>query len=416
MKIKGIGKVTYGIIIVVLLIIAGVVAYIYWPREKKAAEPIKIGVELPLTPPGAYMSGAEMKMAMELAVEEINKAGGVLGRNITLIIEDDHGTPEGGVAAMQKLITEHGVVAVVGAFHSSVTLAAMEIAHEHHIPYLTLAPWSNDITAKGYPEVFRLGLCNAIHFTNVATFLVEQNITKAALVVENTDFGLGAADNIKEVLDKHGIEYQMFKLDMGTTDFTPIMGTLKEFNPDAIVNVFTGLAGFTLVSQLYDAGIAPTHDCMLVYPLDEALTPEYWETLGEKGVYMVVYTMFHPAVTLSPKTQKFIQKFQERYNRMATVVCLQAYDGIYVMCEAIKQAGTDPKAIIQSLEKMDYTGVLGRIQFSLGPKEGEPDYMYHNMKNPPDFLLQYTRKGQLSTEAPVIWPSKYATASYTPPP
>ena len=414
---KGIGKIEYGIIIVVILIIAGVVAYLYWPRQEVAAEPIKIGAELPLTPPGAYMSGAEMRMAMELAVEEINEAGGVLGRNITLIIEDDHGTPEGGVAAMQKLITDHGVVAVVGAFHSSVTLAAIEVAHDQHIPYLTLAPWSYDITAKGYPEVFRLGLCNAIHFTNVANFLVEQNRTKVALVVENTDFGLGAADNIKEVLDEHGIEYQEFALDMGTTDFTPIIGTLQEFGPDAVVNVFTGLAGYTLVSQLYDAGIAPTHDCMLVYPLDEAIAPEYWETLGEKGKYVVIYTMFHPAATLSAKTQGFIQKFQDRYDRMPTVVCLQAYDGIYVMCEAIKQAGsTDPDAIIEALENMDYTGVLGRIQFSMGPQEGAPDYMYHNMKNPPDFLLQYTEVDQLSTEAPIIWPSEYATASYTPPP
>ncbi|RKY82857.1 hypothetical protein DRQ11_13945, partial [candidate division KSB1 bacterium] len=64
---KGIGKIEYGIIIVVILIIAGVVAYLYWPRQEVAAEPIKIGAELPLTPPGAYMSGAEMRMAMELA-------------------------------------------------------------------------------------------------------------------------------------------------------------------------------------------------------------------------------------------------------------------------------------------------------------------------------------------------------------
>jgi ABC-type branched-subunit amino acid transport system substrate-binding protein len=407
---------TVAITIVVLLAIA-IAAYAFWPRAPSTPQVIKIGSVLPLTPPGAYMSGAEMKMAMELAVKEINNAGGVLGKPIQLFVEDTRGIPEAGVSAMEKLIAKENVIAVVGAFHSSVTLANMEVAQRNAIPYITLAPWSNLITAKGYKYIFRLGLCNAIHFTYVGDFVKEQGFTRAIIVVENTDFGLGAADDVKKVLEKAGIKYEMLSLDMGTTDFTPVLGKIKSFEPNAIINIFTGLAGYTLVSQLHDAGIAPTAKCALIYPLDESIAPEYWDTLGEKGLYVVAYTMFHPAATLSPKTKDFIAKFEKEYNRMPTVVCLQAYDGIYVICEAIKRAGsTKGDDIVKALEEMKYDGVLGPIEFSKGPQEGLPNYMFHNMKNPPDLFIQYAKVKQKSIDAPVIWPSKYATAKYVVPP
>jgi branched-chain amino acid transport system substrate-binding protein len=415
--LRAISKMIYGLIAIAIVVVAAVAAYVYWPKGTTTTEPIKLGAELPLTPPGSYVSGAEMKMGMELAVKEINDAGGVTGRNISLFIEDDNGKPEGGTSAMQKLISSDGVVAVVGAFHSSVTLAAMEVAHTYQIPYLTLAEWSNTVTEKNYSEVFRLGLCNAIHFSNAGKFLVEQNRTKVAIVVENTDFGLGAADEVKKVLDAHNITYQQFSLDMSTADFTSIIGTIKGMNADAVVNVFTGPAGYTLVAQLYDAGIAPSHSCILCYPLDEAIAPEYWTTLGDKGKYVVVYTMFHPAITLSSKTAAVITKFNATYNRMPTVVVFQAYDGIYTMCEAIRQAeSTNAATLIQKLEGMDYTGVLGRIQFSMGAQSGDPIYMFHNMKNPPDLFLEYNVTSQLSTEAPVVWPSQYANSPYITPP
>src|SRR5215831_11382154 len=121
-----------------------------------AAEPIKIGEVGPLSPPGGYEDGKLMLDAAKLAEEEINAAGGVLGRPIKVIEADTRGKPEEGTAAAERLITQEKVVAIFGEFHSGVFLAEMEVAHKNGIPILAVDVWANKITAKGYSEVFRV--------------------------------------------------------------------------------------------------------------------------------------------------------------------------------------------------------------------------------------------------------------------
>src|SRR5262249_41417952 len=96
----------------------------------KAADPIKVGWVGPLSPPGGYAEGALMKQAAEVAAEEINAKGGVLGRPIQLIAQDTRGKPEEGTAAAERLISQDKVVAITGEFHSSVFLAEMDVAHK----------------------------------------------------------------------------------------------------------------------------------------------------------------------------------------------------------------------------------------------------------------------------------------------
>src|SRR5262249_21931358 len=99
-----------------------------------AADPIKVGWVGPLSPPGGYAEGALMKQAAELAAEEINAKGGVLGRPIQVVFQDTRGQPEEGTAAAERLISQEKVVAITGEFHSSVFLAEMEVAHNAGIP------------------------------------------------------------------------------------------------------------------------------------------------------------------------------------------------------------------------------------------------------------------------------------------
>ncbi|MBV8410206.1 MAG: ABC transporter substrate-binding protein, partial [Alphaproteobacteria bacterium] len=120
-----------------------------------AADPIKVGWVGPLSPPGGYAEGALMKQAAELAADEINAKGGVLGRPIQVVFQDTRGQPEEGTAAAERLISQEKVVAITGEFHSSVFLAEMEVAHNAGIPIIAVDVWALKITGKGYPEVFR---------------------------------------------------------------------------------------------------------------------------------------------------------------------------------------------------------------------------------------------------------------------
>jgi len=115
----------------------------------RAADPIKVGWVGPLSPPGGYAEGTLMKQAAQLAADEINAKGGVLGRQIEVVFADTRGKPEEGTAAAERLISQEKVVAITGEFHSSVFLAEMEVAHKAGIPIIAVDVWALSITAKG---------------------------------------------------------------------------------------------------------------------------------------------------------------------------------------------------------------------------------------------------------------------------
>src|SRR5437763_1148661 len=152
MRVKGRWHMTGGLLV---LITAIVTASQLIGTAAKAADPIKVGWVGPLSPPGGYAEGALMKQAAEIAAEELNAKGGVLGRPIQLVFADTRGKPEEGTAAAERLISQEKVVAITGEFHSSVFLADMEVAHNAGIPIIAAHVWALKSTATGHPEVSR---------------------------------------------------------------------------------------------------------------------------------------------------------------------------------------------------------------------------------------------------------------------
>ena len=143
-----------------------------------AQEPIAIGISIAQSPPGSVVQGVQVKDGVEIMKDMINARGGVLGRPIKLIYEDNQGVPEKGRAAAEKLITKDKVVAVTGGHQSSVCLAEIEVAHRYEVPYVNTNCWSDDIRKKGYAEVFNPSNYNS----RVATAMAE---TIAAMKVKS---------------------------------------------------------------------------------------------------------------------------------------------------------------------------------------------------------------------------------------
>ena len=132
---------------------------------------IKIGAVAPLSAPGSVTGGTTMRAAFEIALEEINAAGGVLGKPVELVLLDTEGLPERGTAGMERLISQEGVAGVVGEYHSAVAMTEMEVAHANNVPIVFAETWSDAITESQYPEVFRIAPMSSLTADTYVNFM-----------------------------------------------------------------------------------------------------------------------------------------------------------------------------------------------------------------------------------------------------
>jgi len=169
---------------------------------------IKIGVLTPLSPPGDVAAGQLVQRAAELAVQYVNEEmGGVLdGRMIEIVMEDDQGTPEVGVAGYRRLVSQEGVVGVIGQYHSSVNLAVNEVAKEMGVPVMATQASNKNITALGYDIAFRTHAVDPVRANAWMSFINDNGFTKIALVSEDTDYGIGLVDEMEDRVDGTDIE------------------------------------------------------------------------------------------------------------------------------------------------------------------------------------------------------------------
>ena len=208
-----------------LLAAASLVGLAAFGAAALAAEcPIKIGGLAPLSAPGAVGGGEGMRAAMLIAEEDINAAGGVLGCDIKVVIADTEGLPEKASAIMEKLITQDGVVAVGGGYHSSVGVASKDVADNRKIPVVFAETWNDTITGDKQKFIFRIApLSSWASATLWKAALLLPDIKKVALLTENTDYGIPAAEETAKGLASDGVESVTFSVDIGTQDYAGIV-------------------------------------------------------------------------------------------------------------------------------------------------------------------------------------------------
>jgi len=201
-----------------------------------AAEPIVIGVSIAQSPPGSVVQGTQVKDGVEIVVKMLNDKGGVLGRPLKVVYEDNQGIPEKGRAATEKLITRDKVVAITGEHQSSAALAGMEVAHRYHIPYINTNGWSDAIREKGYAEVFNPGNYNNRVGDAVAEAMKALGAKRVVAFAENTDFGIGLAKIIAAKIKERAsqVDYKFETLDRASKDFLPALLPLRANPPDAV--------------------------------------------------------------------------------------------------------------------------------------------------------------------------------------
>jgi branched-chain amino acid transport system substrate-binding protein len=399
---------------VTALLIAGMVLVpIGTPRwGAQAAEPIRLGEVGPLSPPGDYANGTLMKNAAEIATDEINANGGVLGRPVQVSYQDSRGMPEEGTAVAERLISQEHVTAIFGEYHSSVFLAEMEVAHKNNIPIVAVDVWALKITAKGYPEVFRVAPNQALIASKYGDWLAAAGFKNIAILYEKTDGGQSAIDVLLPILDKHGVKYDVVGADLNQTEFTPQILRFKNHTPpyDFFASIYSEAGAYNMISQAASQGFAPTAATGLYNSGGPATDPTFWKTLGEAGKYVVTENPALPKSGWNDKTRAFVAAFRARFKVPPSPQAMESYDAELILADAIKRAGsTDPGAIIAAMEASTWTGTRGKYSFSLGHT---PDWAYHQFMDAPVALIQYDTVNQSFDDAPVIWPRNIASVQY----
>jgi branched-chain amino acid transport system substrate-binding protein len=354
-----------------------------------AADSIKIGVTVAQSPPGSVSQGTQIKDGVEIAAKIVNDSGGILGRQIELIVEDTQGIPEKTRAAVEKLITRDQVVAIVGEHQSSGTLAGMEVAHRYHIPYINTNGWSDAIREKGYAEVFNPANYNSRVAVAMAATIKALGAKRVVAFCENTDYGIGLAKllgaQLAEVVP--GSEYKFETLDRAGKDFLPALLPLKANPPDVVVEIMLPPAAYILLNQLYEQGIAPTAKTWMYDASGIADYPDFWQNVSDGAKNMIVFGLYHPKMVLPDLGKKIAADYTAKTKNQPSRLLFQAADSLFVVTEAIKAAkSTDPDGMIKTLEDLKWTGTRGEVSFST-EKSG---FRYHQWIEIPYVTFQIT--------------------------
>jgi len=322
-----------------------------------AADPIKVGVAGPYTG-GSSSMGVSMRDGVRLAAEEINKAGGVLGRQIQLVERDDEAKNERGVQIAQELINKEKVVATLGYINTGVALASQRFYQEAKIPVINNVATGSVVTHQfdDQPEnyIFR----NAAHDSIQAPMIVEEAITrrgfkKVAILADSTNYGqLGRAD-LEKALGLKGVKpVAVEKFNIKDVDMTAQLLKAKEAGAEAILTYGIGPELAQIANGMTKLGWK--------VPMIGSWTlsmANYIDNAGPGGEGARMPQTFIQEPT-TPKRQSFIinylRSFKPKDNRIdSPVSAAQGYDSVYLLAAAIKQANsTDGAKIKEALEDL----------------------------------------------------------------
>jgi branched-chain amino acid transport system substrate-binding protein len=326
---------------------------------------IKIGVTQPLT--GAFAaSGNYVAQGARIAEDDVNKAGGVLGRKIQLVIEDNKSNPTEAVATAEKLIARDKVPVLMGAWSSTLTLAVMPKLMEYNVPMLVETSSSGKITISGNPWIFRISPTSEMEARAFAPMVKTLGIKRADFLSTNNDFGLGAAKEFSEMLKGQGIQIGVMEtMDPKATDFSAQLAKIKASGGDTLL-VTTAVEQITLIlrqakeqqlkARIITTGGSNTPDQLIQQAGDAA----------NGSMHLVFFTPWFPEAVKYPDIAKrFVAEWNARKHPVGGLTeGFRGYDGVMTIVAAMKTAGkAEPAGIQKALWNVKVQGINGDIAF-----------------------------------------------------
>jgi branched-chain amino acid transport system substrate-binding protein len=392
MKTNFLGKTSFVRFVMVLLASLFLVS-VAGDKAIAAEETYKIGVVLSLT--GGYASaGRHMLVADEIAAEEFNKAGGILGRKIELEVRDDQLKVETSVRVTKELIERHKVNAILGASSSHCTLAMMSVTSEHNVLHITGCPNSEKLVVQEFKRnYFQVSPNTYMEVRAEIKFVIDDPKLKTyGTLGHDYEYGRSGANIIKEILAKERPDMKLvgqWWVPLGETQLTGYITAMLAANPDAILGVM-GVGGLPpFVKQAKQYGFFEKIKYIQYIPLDDVVA------LGKEmpeGIRAVLRYPFYAIST--PKMKAFVKKFYDREGAYPDEYGVMTYDAFYALMAGIKKANSfDNNAIIEAMENMTFEACSGKRYFRkvdhqmdspyyVGVMGFVPDYPFAIIKNP----------------------------------
>jgi branched-chain amino acid transport system substrate-binding protein len=361
-----------------------------------AQEAVKIGVIQPLSGPVAA-SGNYVRMGAEIARDWINGKGGVLGRKVELLIEDNKSDPKEAATAAEKLIVRDKVPVIVGAWGSSMTLAAMPKLEEYGVPMVVETSSAATITKRGNPWVFRISPPSEMEAIGLEKYLKDFGIKQADFLAVNTDWGRGAVGAFGDILKKSGASVGAVEfMDQAATDMNAQITKVKAGSADTLF-LTTSVEQITLVlKQAQEQRLARK----IITTGGSSSPSQLIKQAGAaaEGTYHILFFLpwFPEAMPDGKLAKAFVDEWAKRGHPFDGLTeGFRGHDGVLTATEALRIAGKpDPKAVREALWKVSVMGVNGPIKFE---KDG-PAGKESGQSKPSIFIVQ-VKDGKIALPA-----------------
>jgi branched-chain amino acid transport system substrate-binding protein len=342
-----------------LLLPAFIAASLGFAAVAQAQNTIRIGLSGAFTGPAALASEWE-KWGVDLAVEEINAAGGLLGKKIEIVQVDNRCNPTEGVNSARKLLQDK-VSAIVGAHCSSATLAMMPIIQEAKIPMVTgvsSSPRIGEISgAGGNPWMFRISPDDQMMAQALTEYLGQKKLFKnVAIIAEDSDFGRGGAASFVPLAQKAGMTITTtdFAPQM-TPDFTPLLTKVAQRKPDAIAIFMLSADQLNLTRTAMQMGIK------IPYTGRAELAGKMLDIISAGGMEDSVSAWTYSPDIDNPANKKYAAYIFNKYKTQATLQSWAGYDSMQAIAQAIRDAKSDdPVKIRDAMAKVKFRTLHGK--------------------------------------------------------
>lgn len=322
---------------------------------------MRIGALAPLTPPGWVDAGRHLLAGLQTAVDDVNAADGINTRPLELVVRDTAADPERARTAVDEL-TDLGVSALAGEYHSVVARTAAERAHTRHLPFLCSSAVLDALTEHPTPWVARLAPAQSHGWRIYADFLLAQGHRRIAVAAQPSVYWQSGTRILHDHLTPRGAT--LIPLDQDPSDPEAVCDALVHHRATALL-VLTGIPepALPLVAAVRrDPRLAHV---LIGAPAGQPELPTWTDRLGNDGAAVPFLRYLPPAP--SPLGTRVRAALRERLGQEPSFVAFEGYDTITVLAHALREHGTDRAALADAWPHLDVEGTRGRIRFTPTP-------------------------------------------------
>lgn len=346
------------------VVLSFLVAISFLGCTKKSEETIKVGVYGPYSGGSAPM-GVSMRNGVQIAIDEINASGGILGKKVTMVDRDDEAKNERGGQIMQEFLDKEGVVAVLGPINTGVADASTQYPNQKKVPQIINVSAGAKVNElfKTNPEnyVFRIAANDDIQSKVIVSEALKRGYKKPALLCDDTNYGQNGREKMEQVLSSKGVKpVYVGKFKLKDTDMSAQLQEAKAAGADVLLVYGIGPELAAVSNSMVRIGWNPEMIGSWTLSMSNYIT-----NAGKNGNGTKMPQTFIEAAAATPKQKKFIDDYKAKFKESpiaSAVSAAQGYDSMNLLKLAIQQANsTEGKKIKEALENLNssYEGVTG---------------------------------------------------------